>query len=416
MRYLIIFFIFIPSVALSATYVNNSNCSANPMGSDENLLVSSGRAVLASTQSCVTSTYVDGLSRSLITGEGDEGKTYIYWTSCSQYRLWVECSPGSVGAYSRTYTVSPEPVTCSNQSLDSGECAIDLGGLCNNQSCPAEPPTCTNNEYDLETEEGTDCGGSCLAFCVSKCADGDELIVVVTPGGGGDRCVKTVAPDSLGNCPQLFKLVSGMCEWEYEPAAVCPTCPEPSAESVGTPSIYIEFPGDTSSSSSSSSSTSTVTNPDNSTTTTTTGSSSSTTPTASNSTTTTITVVKDAAGNVVSESEETEETGSTSLRTGNYDWSSPVLDSSGAVEATGRFTERFVTFKGRLESASIYAPLRSIFSPSMDNRSPVYTINAGTYGNFDINLSDYGNSWSIMKYALIFLSMFIAARIIIVNK
>ncbi|MCM2263555.1 MAG: hypothetical protein NDI73_00015 [Desulfuromonadales bacterium] len=352
--------------------------------------------------------------------------------------LWSDYTGSCVPPTCESFTYS-DWSTCSNgtqtrtviSSLPSG-CTGGTPIL--SQACtPLEPPNCSDGTKSGD-ETGIDCGGGCSSPCESFCPDGSNQWGV--EADGRSDCAVTALPDDLGNCP---------ANWDKTTVTACPPTGCPDGRTVGQTVCakavlpvdskssdlvppytgtggWVQFHGETSSTSTTTPGTSTtVNNPDGTTTTTSSTSSTSSTSgtggSGSVTSTTTTTIIKDSQGNTISETTEKDQTEDGGrVNPSNYDWSSPTFDGTGADQQASRFATRFQQFKSRLEGAPVYVPLKGIFSPSMSNRSAVYTINAGSYGLFDVNLADYGNAWSIMKYALIFLAMFIAARIIIVNK
>lgn len=128
----------------------------------------------------------------------------------------------------------------------------------------------------------------------------------------------------------------------------------------------------------------------------------------------------DTGGNVLNETSNTDTTTSPippSFQ--NYDTSTPDFtgsDSSIIQSGSTRFGTRFETFKTNVSNAPVYAAFDNIFSPDLSGGNSIYILDGGSLGTFEIDLSFYSAAWAIIKYALIFLAMFVAARIVLVNK
>lgn len=294
---------------------------------------------------------------------------------------------------------------------------------------PTEPATCQNDVKDGD-EVGYDCGGSCLAECSAYCPSNEYAVYNVN---GVQTCIATRTANSFGQCPS----VGGATANSYDPATkecgysqnalVAKSgllADDPDLVSYSDDMNWYELPDEYTPGTFNVVNTydySTVDNLDGTSTTTETKTETKT-DTAGNSTTTTY-VTNTTTNNTTGAVLDRDETITGEVAPEDNPANFPSLTAFSAAPAfstaapdASRFADRFTTFKTALEAAPIYAPLNAILSPTLGAGVSSYAVTMGSYGDTSINLADYEGVWDMMKYAILFCSMFVAARLILANK
>jgi len=279
----------------------------------------------------------------------------------------------------------------------------------------AVPAHCSDNGISGD-ESGIDCGGSCPSSCVQSCPE--DFTKMCEIGDTNCWCEKWVPADAYGNCPYQYGLnglvtyngSQKMCGYETstglakagisseDVAAIYNwnSLPSGAVGSGGTFNVVSMY--DASSVDNGNGTSTTIG------TTSTTGTSGAGGTTSSTSQTTAI--VNQATGAIVS----------SSTISNFHIGSQPAAPTYLVDHDATRFGDRFTAFKTELSGAPIFEFIEDIFSPSLGAGNAVAAVSLGSYGSTEIDLSEYDDVWAVLRLVLLFCGLFVAGRIVMVNK
>jgi len=477
MKYLLILFLLIPSLASATTYYSgSSSCEAAFSASmqKEGLPVFNKWYKLTNGKVAYVYNGFGSPNPSCL----DPDDYHLKFSTTSSVLTWAVsgltnqgCSAPLVHGYQRSansnqYTSTIEQ--CPGYADTDGDGvpnALDACpstapadiGLVDSTGCvppPAEPPTCFDGVVSGE-ETGIDCGDpACSApddSCTAYCPDGFDVINEPVLGemctSNDDTPVYTVLA-KLGVCPDDFFMFDedGFCRTidvltlassDYlDPVPVPAPVATPwnnvftdqntvlsnsavLADGVLTETVTSITTGTVAGSpdASTTETTTTVTAVDGSKTETTVIDSVAKTPSgAVTGGTTTITKTYAPDGTLTGQTTSTDAIESSEGAGAVFQ--SPVFTDGFEPDAVSLdlFAPRFQTFIDSIESAPIYSPVANLFAgPDVSGKSPTFSLGFGSYGSKEFLLSQYDSVWSAIGILFMFLATVASARLVLIK-